>query len=365
MVVIRRNSSVELLKIFAIFIIVLSHSLPRYGDTTLPFVIDYNIARLGISEFFQYLFYYLGQLGNDIFVVAFSYYLAGKIIPSNDYENCIGREIFRIDSKKLLGFAIDTWLISVTWLIICLSIIQENVSIGRIIRSLFPITFNNNWFITCYILFMMALPGLNLILIKIDGSKHRLLAVVFVTIYSVLQMIYKDLFYYTPLMGFITIYICVSYIRRLETRNNKFKIYLKPFLFFSTLLFLFSILALQILGSNISLFANKMLYYCNINNPFIILLSINLFLIVKEKSFYSSFVNKIASFSLLIYLIHENILFRENIKPKVWEILYINNICPVLGTILLSLFCFLVSCFLSFIYTKYIKIYFTQYLDRF
>ena len=70
-----RNSTIELLKVVAIIFIVISHSLPRYGEQG----VSYHEFKPGIDYFIQCVMLYGGQLGNSIFIVATCFFLTKRI----------------------------------------------------------------------------------------------------------------------------------------------------------------------------------------------------------------------------------------------------------------------------------------------
>lgn len=47
-----------------------------------------------------------------------------------------------------------------------------------------------------------------------------------------------------------------------------------------------------------------------------------IFQFVKTKIFVNNIINKISSLSLLVYIIHENILVRTYIRPQIWIFIY-------------------------------------------
>lgn len=136
-----RNSSIELLKIVAIFLIVVSHVSQTLIDnnTYVPWN-DYLIpttATTDISKLIVLIFRYLGPLGNAIFFICSAWFL----IDNN-----------KVNGKKILKMILEIWTISV---IICCSVLimrRGNVSFKLLIKQFFPTTFSNNWFMTCYLL---------------------------------------------------------------------------------------------------------------------------------------------------------------------------------------------------------------------
>lgn len=65
----RRNSSIELLKIIALILIAISHSIPGYGDTESSTYVDVNMASNDILKIVYIILMSLGQIGNVIFLL--------------------------------------------------------------------------------------------------------------------------------------------------------------------------------------------------------------------------------------------------------------------------------------------------------
>lgn len=98
----KRNSRVELLKVFAIVLIIISHSVPNQNVITYKSAIDVSHSTDDIFVLIMGFLKYFGQIGNDIFLIASCYFL-------NETNN------IKYDKVALLLFY--NWLISIIWLI--------------------------------------------------------------------------------------------------------------------------------------------------------------------------------------------------------------------------------------------------------
>lgn len=56
---------------------------------------------------------------------------------------------------------LEIWTVSIIILIVTYVILQGNISAKIVLESLFPTTFANNWYMTCYLLFYAIHPLLN------------------------------------------------------------------------------------------------------------------------------------------------------------------------------------------------------------
>lgn len=77
----QRNSSIELLKIIALFFIVLCHSLPLYkleGNIELTGYLNLRQGTSNVQQLLLIIFSHLGQIGNALFIVPSAYFLLDK-----------------------------------------------------------------------------------------------------------------------------------------------------------------------------------------------------------------------------------------------------------------------------------------------
>ena len=77
-------------------------------------------------------------------------------------------------------------------------------------------------------------------------------------------------------------------------------------------------------GLYISFLQDKMLYWTNDCNPFYIGIAISALNIARKIHFTNRKINYISSRSLLIYIIHENLILRNYFRPMMWEYVYKN-----------------------------------------
>lgn len=301
-----RNSSIELLKIIGLVLIVLSHSVPYYGDKELISFIDLSLATTNISQFILILFRNIGQIGNLIFVMCSAYFLLDKK---------------KTNVKKILYIISDCFIISVLFLLVYL-ISGYNISITECIKQVFPITFENNWFVGCYIMLYIIHPFLNKIIESVKKETLLRINIFFIIAYCCIRMIYFKAYYYNQLIGFIVIYFIVAYNKlylQNFTRNNKLN---KKILLFNIFAFVGLLIVTNFLGLKIKFLSDTMLHWCSIMNIFGIMIGISLLNLFSTKNFENKIINYISSLSLLFYIIHENYLFKNYTKPLFYQYVF-------------------------------------------
>ena len=310
-----RKSGIELLKIIAIFLIVLSHvlrTLSGSGSESLlgDWVINFTSQGSGFRNLVLCILQYSGQLGNIIFVVCSSWFLLDKETSNK---------------KKLLRIFIDVFVISIIYLI-CLGAYMgfKTLTIEEIIKSIFPNYFAANWFITCYFVFALISPILNKVIKSFSKNTHFVVSLVFFFLFFIAGFIYgPDSNINCALIVWITIYFIVAY----------FKLYGQKFCAskkINIILLLIGILGIititaitYYLGTKISLLQNAT-SWSKANSPFFLCIAFGSLNLFNKTKFTNKFINYISSLSFLIYIIHDNILFRTYIRPQIWNYIYTN-----------------------------------------
>lgn len=292
----KRNSSIELMKVIAIVMIVLSHSMPD-GDGTLgASYIDIDSVTTNWQLLLAGLFKNMGQIGNDIFLVASCWFL--------------------VDSKqakrsKLAGFLADSWFCSILMLIVFL-ILGYSFSLKYIVKQFFPATFNNCWFLTCFVLFYMIHPLLHVALESMDQKSLLRFNVMFFIMYNCMGFIMGNtMFYFSELIGFCGFYFLVGYIKKFASEKYMSKSLNVRILLAGIGLWLASFAATDFLGFKVSLLSDQLMRWDTIMNPCFVLIGIGAFGLAHSGEFYNPFVNYISSLSLIIYMLHANIIIRQ------------------------------------------------------
>lgn len=307
-----RNSSIKLLKILAMFMIVISHVAQTLASPhpnllyPVQMFFDATHTARDFEHFIILLFRHLGAFGNNIFFICSAWFLCGS------------REA---KTQRIFQILLDVWILSVLsiGISLCTGI---NLPKKQILTLLFPTTFSINWYATCYILFLAVLPLLNLIIANLSRKSFRNVCAVCFFIYCGICAVSSYLFYYSEIVNFITIYFVIAYVKiYLPQKTQDIKLNAGVFVI-SLVLLLLAVLSTNMLGFKISFFEHNALHWARNNNPLIIFMSFSLFNLFNSKSFCSRTVNYISSLTLFIYLIHEGQIVRDRFRPFVWSVLY-------------------------------------------
>lgn len=164
----QRNSNIELLRIIAMLMIVAHHyvtdSLPLY------YLLD------GPNKWLSELLYSYGKTGVNIFVLITGYYMVNMSFS-------IKRPL------KIIG---QVWFYSVMTLLVCLMIpsVSEQIDGYQIFKSFFPISLNQYWFATQYILLLAVAPFLNRFAHSVSKDQLTACVIVLVVFNSVVPCVH-------------------------------------------------------------------------------------------------------------------------------------------------------------------------------
>jgi len=334
----KRNSSIELLKVIAIILIILSHCAQSVEKVQNVNFIS-SIASNNTTFIILNILMCCGQIGNIIFIICSAYFLMDSNITKKE---------------KVLNMILDTFTISMLWLIPFI-FLNIDVSTNDLLVQFAPITYQNNWFIGCYILLYLIHPFLNIIIHKCSQKQLLRICLTMFVLYSCIQFFLSWKYYFNELIGFIYIYFIVSYVKlymKKFTVNRKINVIL---LISAILLHLLLILFINNLGLKFLFLSTKVLYWNNLASPLYIILGITLFNLFNNINYYNKFINYISQLSLLIYLIHENMMFRTYIRPLFYSysLKFCNNILLLVFALTIALF--VMSIIIAAIYKKTIQ----------
>lgn len=330
----QRVSKFELLRIIAMFLIVLHHS------------IIHGVFAVGINNEINYPVNTIvstilgmgGRIGVYLFVLVTGY--------------------FMIYSHITLAKIIKLWLPIFFWSILLYSfvgiMINNEFSIKNIITSFFPIIFNQYWFMTVYVFMYCLIPFLNVLVNNINNEKKKIyfLFLGFVIIFT---QISNNLFggmgaIGSNLLAFSFMYCIGAMIRNDNLLENK--LFVRKSNLYTIIIWALNILII----STLILFGSELNNTKLINlaqkfafTPATLLIlfeAIGLFVWIGSKNIsYHSFVNKVASVTFGIYLISDNSYVREwlwNTILHMNKMINQNLIVIVVYTIVSSLLVFII-----------------------
>lgn len=346
-----RESGIELYKVIAIFLIVLSHVIqtltePNYvlgiGEGTF---INIATATTDLNVLLLALFRICGALGNNMFFICSAWFLVNSK---------------KMSLKKVVHMILDVWIINMI-VLIALRSIGVQLQISDTVKTFFPTTFANNWYITCYLLFYMIHPFLNRMLEQLSINEHLAFATILFVIYFIIPVLPLEeinLFFANEFVIFLATYVIVSFIKIFKNEwTEKLKTN-KCILFVSVISYIVLILCVDFLGLRTNYFFNRLVRWNMNNSLFMFLIAFSSFNIMKKKEFINRTINYLSSLSLLVYIFHENLAFRRYFRPVI-EFSILNRfgiehafICAVCMAVSLTILSFIISAIYKIFFTK-------------
>ena len=309
--------------------------LPYPSDISGAFVT--GTATANAQYFFADFLGAAGLIGDVIFIVCSSYFLL---------------ESRKMKIGKVVSMILNTFVISLIFMTVFLSL-GYKLSTFETVRQIFPTVFQNNWFITYYIVFYMLHPLLNRIIRCLDKTALGIAAMLLFVQSFILLFVQLKAPGINKLLCFVSIYFAVAYFKFYGDRFTQSK-KLNIIVLVSSIILYFAMrvavnfIGLKIYGSEeCPLFA-----LFHINNPIILAFSLSLFNLANRKQFVCKPINFISSLSLLFYLIHHNNLFAKFIQPKwhAWFVRQFGGNLIVADMLILSLILFVCGMLLSALY---------------
>ncbi len=317
-----RNSSIEALKLFGIFSIVVSHvvlTLETRGNTYVPFdsyVIDLSHATNNIQYLVASMLRYGGEFGNTVFFICSAWFLIGRDTTSK---------------KKILSMLADVWVVSVSILAVVLTCNGGHIKGTLILQSLFPTTFENNWYITCYIIFYIIHPLLNKVVFSLKQKTLLRLNTLAIVLYFFIAFICRITqymfgsgteFFSSRLVMWAVVYCILAYMKLYAVELTGKKEFNVGLICFGVIGNCGLILLTNIIGLKFGVFSQALQIWIVPYNPFIIALGIGLLGLARSISLENRVINYISGLSLMIYIIHENKLLRLLYRPVMWQYVY-------------------------------------------
>ncbi len=267
----KRDSKFELLRIISMVFIISSH-FSLYGNWHGK---DKNI--ISTMQFQP-----LGQIGVYLFVMISGYFLSTRSI---NFENAW---------KRIMPLWRKTVLYSILVCLIAIILKLDSISIKSIIISVFPISLNEYWFMTSFILLMLITPLLNYLINNYD-KKNLQYCILGIIIISDIYPLFNN----SPLGGLlsssvlISSYLIASYIRKYNLNINNYWIAI--------------LIILGLGGQYVSMYVMNLLHHNPLkftNGILPLLAAIGIFMIfIKLPNFYNRYINFFASTVLAAYLI--------------------------------------------------------------
>lgn len=308
-----RNSSIELLRIIAMFMILMHHFIVHNG---------YDVLKLPLGPeriFFQLVMQGGGKVGVVIFFSISAWFFLDK-------EQTIKSNLKRvwIMERELLFWSL---------ILVAFYLVFDRTDLGMklMVKSIAPLSMGLWWYATAYAIFLALLPFLSRGLKALGREYHLALAATVLTIWGLLSFIPGAQSLSDNVFGFIYVFILIS----------AYKWYMKPFTtkqiwlltgigFGFFLLYTVASATLSLMGHDMGIFITG-----SWRLP-VVMVGFGMFLLFDRVTFHSRIINRIAQSAFSVYLItdyaaSEKLLWvrlfnLQNLYQQPWAILLILGI---------------------------------------
>lgn len=290
-----RNSNLEILRIISMILILFHHFY--YNNINL----DYS--NLTINQFIIQFLSSAGKIGVNCFILISGYFMIES----------------KFKMKKLLKLYGQILFYSIGGVILSTVLFHDNIGIKDLLKSVLPISYSNWWFITTYIIVYLLLNYINKFLKSISKKEYLLLMVLLLIIWSIIPTLINGKIEFSNIDWFILLYMIGAYIKLYVNNDNinnkKVIVLLSIFICLSAL----SIIGLDKLYNKFEI--NPLHFSLPMNQILPLSISICLFIIfLNYKCNNSKIINKIASCTLGVYLIHTHLLLRDIIWIRIFKV---------------------------------------------
>lgn len=285
-----RNSALELLRILAMAMIVLSHICCHSG-------FDSTYSPLSINRLFVQ-WGYLGNLGVALFLLISGYF----------------RSAFRL--RALSRLLTQVWFYSIALFLVCRFCFGVPYSAEQLLQVFLPTVYNEYWFFTAYLILFLLSPFLNLLLDRLTRQQFQTMLLVMSLLWVLLPTLTKQPMYAAELPQFLLYYCLGAYIR-LYPDNPFRRPGLRAAAAFGALALLWGLTVVFAWCERFTpeAFGAALRFYDR-NSLLIFTAAAGLFsLAAYARPFASTLVNTVSSCSFGVYLIHDN----PAIRALLWK----------------------------------------------
>lgn len=356
-----RNSNIELYRIIVMLLIVMHHYVVNSGLLDEMFK-----TPLAPESIFLYLFGMWGKTGIDCFVLITGYFMCKS----------------SISLRKFIKLLLQIELYNILFGCIFLYTGHISLSVSSLIQIVNPIPSVNTGFTSCFLLFYLFIPFLNILLNNLSKSQHLLLVILCLGIYTILGTVPWISVTLNYITWFCILYVVASYIRIYGIWRSEDKMFWGGA---SLVLITISVLSVLMMlswgiSSGVRLDWSLVMFFVSDSNKLLaFLVSISTFMFIKNIHIrQSKWINTIASCTFGVLLIHAN---SDAMRQWLWKetcdnvgffnssMIYVHALCvPIIVFIACTIIDFCRQRFLERLYldlvVKYIqtsKLYITCY----
>lgn len=294
-----RNSNFEILRIFAM-ILIIAHHFSVHG------AFNFGVEELSINRFWIQLLQMGGKLGVNIFVLITGYF-------------SIKAEKIRIE--KILSFCGQLIFYAVLIYLIFAYFTDLPFATVSFLRAFFPITYDEWWFASAYFVLYLFSPYINRFLGSLSRADYRKLLMLMGFLWCVIPTVTDQLYQSNHLIWFIFLYSLAGYLKLYPLRRSH-----RPLFYFAIaagaalLTFLSAVLLDYAEAAGLKLLS-RATYFFDLQKAPMLLIALALFLgFAQATPRYIKAINVFSSAMFGVYLIHDH----DYVRKFLWLTLFRN-----------------------------------------
>lgn len=301
----RRETNIEVLRIFAMVLIMLSH-IGLHSNFSLS--LNHFELLLNVNDAFILFIQGLGKIGVNIFVIISGFFLIDQI---------------DLDKKKCIRLWTQLLFYSIFLYIISVFVIHNNIfSMTEFLKCFLPVSKSRWWFGSVYFVLYLLSPFLNKALKSLKKADYQLLILLMFILWCIFPTFLNSTMQSNMLVYMVFVYALGAYIRLYYFNDNNSdciiqKLNGKKAFVFSGMIYLVTYgisFALLLYGSNNpdSFANNKYLYFFETQQLPMLLIALLLFIGFRSIPMgYHKNINILAKTTFGIYLIHDYTFLRK------------------------------------------------------
>lgn len=290
----KRQQNFELLRIIAMFMIVVSHVITHY-------IMKANMEISGVNNFLLSLVRAVIYVCVNVYIIITGYFSVNSK---------------QLKIKKIMNVSLLPGFISAMLLMVLMVFGVIDFDIWRIVGKLFATFRGEYWFISTYFALCLFIPFLNKIIHTISQKEFQYFLFLFTSV-GIIWPFFVDSEEFVAfnsgfsLIFFFFLYFVGAYIR----------LYGAFFKDFTRNQYLIGYLILALV-TGILQFGLPEIDFLNYNGPFEFTMSYFIFMYIKNVKVNSVKINTIATYTLSVYLVHE----QTEIREFIWNLPFIHQI---------------------------------------
>lgn len=271
--------------------LIVAHHYSVHGNWSYPVGLD-------IHKFYAQSLSFGGKLGVNLFVLITGYFSSTS----------------RFKWGSVVKILSKTWFYSISIVLIFYISSPSLVTMKSLIKGMLPFGY---WFVTTYLVLLVMSPFINAFLSNLSKPQHFKFLVAF-TLIVITPLLNSQI---GNLSFFVYLYCLGAYIKEYLEDNVVSSKILFLMVLGGFFLVLSSIASLDFLAGFNEVF-NHPLYFIKSSSPFIIMMSIGVFIWFKQMKFGEvRFINIVSSAMFGVYLIHDN----HFVRTFLWDSTFKNS----------------------------------------